>query len=360
MKRAHGLGMLGISIGVLLSLLNGCIEDPASEESLAAASEELSASDWSVSTEVGPDRQGAHYGGTVARLNGVTYMVHSGACDDCNQLWWTKLTSNGWTTDIQIPNQLAADRVSLAPFAGRIYMFHTGDSDTTAIWVSSFNPATEQWTPNYRLSYRSKETPAIIEFRGLLHVVGINPASPNKLWMATMDANERFSAQTELDKMSISRVSLAVHNQRLVLLRRASWGVRAVVSRYDGVSWTVDRAINRGDGTYIDSTEPSIVSHDGYVHLVYKSPGSNTLWWTTSVDGYFDWAPPVTLGTRTSYADPAIGLGGSGIVLTHTYKCPSGHACYAPHMLVTSQYTSPPQSTGPGGIGIGPIDTIGP
>jgi hypothetical protein len=337
MKRARRLGMLGIPIGILCTLLTGCIEDQASEAALAASVAELSPSDWSASSTVGPTPQGAHYGGTVVRLNGVTYMVHSGGCDDCNQIWWTKLTPSGWTHNIKIPNQLAADRVSLAAYNGKIYMFHTGDSDTTAIWVSSFNPATEQWTPNYRLAYRSKETPAIIEYRGLLHVVGINTASPNRLWMATMDAAENFSAQTELDKMSISRVSLAVHNQRLVMVRRASWGVRAV-----------------------DSTEPSIASLGGYLHLVYKSPGSNTLWWTTSVDGYFDWVAPATLGTRTSYADPAIGNGGAGLVLTHTYKCPSGHVCFSPHMLNQAQYTPPPESTGPGGIDIGPIDTVGP
>lgn len=285
-------------------------------------------------------------------------MVHSGDCDDCHALWWTKLGPNGWTNDVQIPNQLAADKVSLAAFNGYLYMVHTGDSDTNAVWVSRFNPATEQWSPNYKIAYRSRETPAIMAYRGRLYMVGINTSAPYTLWMATLDTSDNLSAQTLLNQWSTTRASLAVYNGRLYIAHRHQASNLIVYNYYDGANWEWNRPIPVGDGTSLEGPVPVIASHDGFLHLVVKRPGSNALWWTT-FDGT-TWATPATLGTMTSYAYPGLGNGGTGLVLSLTRRCPSGHVCYAKNMLLTSQYRSPPSSGGGFEFELGPIDTLAP
>jgi len=359
MIRSNGVGTRRVLQMIALVMLAGCdLEPDEVEESVAYDAEALSVSSWSAQTTVGSDYQGGHYGGAIATLNGVTYMVHSGDCDDCNELWWTKLTSNGWMNDVRIPSQLASDKVSLAAFNGYVYMVHTGDSDTTAIWVSRFDPRTEQWTPNYRLSYRSKETPAIAAYNGRLYMIGNTTSGTYQMWMVTMDTSENFSAQTMLSQWSTSRASLAVFNGRLYTAHRHQSSNTIVYNYFNGSSWEWNRMIPVGDGTNLEGPVPVIASLDGSLHLIVKRPGSSALWWTT-YDGS-TWASPVTLNTWSSYAHPGLGNGGSGLVLVTNYRCPSGNVCWAKNLLYTSQFTSPTRGLEWQLAPIGSVGTLAP
>ena len=158
----------------------------------------LQVSNWSPTWSPG----NAYLGGQIATLNGTTYMVRSGGFGSSNSrdLYWSKLTSAGWTPGVPIPNQRSAYKVSLAAFNGFLYMVHSGDSDVEAVWISKFDPDTETWSPNYMLSYRSYAgPPAIAAFDNRLHFIGTTREDPDEImpsyqmWTATMTADEEFT-----------------------------------------------------------------------------------------------------------------------------------------------------------------------
>jgi hypothetical protein len=347
----------------LMSLVLGlafsaCLDDP---EDLGETTSELSVTNWSPKELVGADVQQAYRSAQVAAVNGVTYMVHSGRCGawscggagPANDLWWTKLTPNGWTNDIKIPSQKASHKVSLAGFNGKLYMLHSGDSDTTAVWISSFNTSTEQWSTNYKLGFTSKGgPPAIAAFNGKLHLVGSNP-SDNRLWAASMSTSEVFTNAVTLNQWSASRSSLAVFQNRLFVAHRDLMSATIVYSSSaDGTNWNAYQLIPGGANSgWLEGLEPVIAAHDGYLHLVHRRPGSSSVFWT-----YFNgssWPTEVTIGTLASSYDPSLANGGSGLVLVSTTDS-VWNGIIETRTLYTSQYTSPflPPDPGPCCIGV--------
>lgn len=341
------------------SLVAGCAADatlePTSDVSepdtlVGSTSSALSTFDWSPSVNVGPDAQAAWYGGAMATLNGVTYMVHSGDSSPEN-LWWTRLDGGQFAVDTQIPNQYASQKVSLAAFNGYLYLFHNGQSDTTAIWVSRFDPATQTWTQNFKLPFTSKYTPAIAAYGGRLRMVGTSP-STNQVWTATLDASETLSPQSYVPNVySASRLSAAVFANRFYVAHRSSSTTNLAITRFDGTTWALPSVITPGGGAALQGYEAQIAAHDGYLHLVHTRPGSLSVYWTY-LNGT-SWAPEVTLGTRYSTTPPSLAQGGTGLVLSTTFNYqPSGQALS--RRLMFSQYTSP-RTSGPILVDPGPI-----
>jgi len=278
---------------------------------------------WTNPDRVGSDLQQAFYGGAVGTIGNVTYMVHSGALSQYN-LWWTKLTSSGWLPYTQIPNQLSNARVTLAAYNNQLYMLHGGSNDdSTDVWLSKFNPTTQTWSTNIKLSYTTAPrcVPAIVAYNGLLYIVGVTPHS-NQLWMATMNAGEVFSVATPLGgQYSSSAVSLAVFQNRIYMAHRAGTTTSVVYNSFDG-AWGLDRTIYAGNGAPIQAYEPSLAVYDGYLHLVHVTPYSipnyspGYVMWT-----YFDgtsWVAETSANRVTSSIDPRLTLGSSGLVMVTT------------------------------------------
>jgi hypothetical protein len=301
-----------------LFVLGACMADVDDPE-LGEATSELRTSDWTMKGWVGSDMQQGYYGGAVATLNGVTYMVHSGA-NSPGDLWWTKLGPNGWQDDILIPNQQASSRVSLAAYNGELFLFHSGsDASSNQVWMSSFDVATQTWVPNDRLTYTSKGTPAICAYNNHLYVVGVTP-STNQLWMGTMNASHAFTPEQPLSaQYSASPVSLAAYQNKLYMAHRAGTTFSVVYNSYDGVSWGLDHTILDATGAPIRAIEPAIAAHDGYLHLVHIQIGASPayVYWT-----YFDgttWSLETTINSMTSQTqDPRITEGGTGLVMLTT------------------------------------------
>lgn len=330
--RTHALLVLSLC-GAACAPLDG--DDAAVGE----ISEELRTSDWSAAGFVGSDVQQGCLGGQVAMLNGTTYMVHSGTCgeDDYEyNLWWTKLTPSGWTNDIQIPNQMSSRKVSLAAFNGYLYMLHSGVANPNDVWMSRFNPATQQWSPNTKLAYQSADSAAIVAFNGRLQIVGINPAN-GQLWMASMSTAEVFTSAVLLaGQFSGSAPSLAVYAGRIYMAHRAATTSSIVYNSYDGAHWGTEQIVPAGFlGGSITGAAPSIAAHDGYLHLVHTFyEGGGYVYWT-----YFDgavWSSEVTLGVLVTYTLPSLTEGGIGLVLITTYT--NGALT---RYLQSSQYQTP-------------------
>jgi hypothetical protein len=311
---------LNLALVLLFTACVGVDDDPAESEDTSG----LSTQYWTNPAVVGSDSQQAFYGGAVGTLNNVTYMVHSGATSQYN-LWWTKLTSSGWVPDTQIPYQLSNARVTLAAYNGFLYMLHGGSDDSsTDVWLSKFNPSTQTWSTNIKLSYATavRCVPAIVAYNGLLYIVGVTPHT-NQLWMATMNASETFSVATPLGgQYSSSAVSLAVFQNRIYMAHRAGTTTSVVYNSFDGTSWGLDHTIYAGNGAPIQAYEPSIAVYDGYLHLVHVTPYSvpnyspGYVMWT-----YFDgasWVAETSVNRVTSSIDPRLTLGSSGLVMVTT------------------------------------------
>ena len=303
-----------------LSLLSACATDVApadvGDEAVGETTSALLTSNWSALPSVGSPVQSAWRGGAMATLSGTTYLVHSGGSPDATNLYWSKLTASGWTTNLLIPNQFANSQVSLAAFGNSLYLFHSGKSDSTAVWVSRFNPATETWSTNFKIAHTSRGTPAITAYRGSLYVVGIRP-SDSRMWMATMSASEVFSGQTILPGVSTSRGAIAVHGGELYLVRRAGSSTSIVYDTFNGARWSGERYLPAGPGgAPLQASEVSLAPQGNDLHLVHRRPDSNTVWWTYTVGS--SWAPEVTLGSLASVTVPTIATDAAGIVLVTT------------------------------------------
>ena len=298
----------------------------------------LLVSSWSPTWSPSVSHDEAYLGGQIATLNGTTYVVRSDRCGawscsgDFEDLFWSKLTPAGWTLGERIPNQRSGRKVSLAAFNGFIYMVRTDESDDRAVWLSKFDPVTETWlqNTNYLLSYRTfAGPPAIAAFDNKLHFVGTTgedeAMEAYQMWAATMTAGEMFTpARAIANHYSASRPTVAVYDNKLYVAHRAGetgdiqYGYRLPGSN---IGWRAPKYIRSGPltaplGPPFRSIEPAFAAVEGYLHLVFRTPESNHVWWS-----YFDtctWATPVTLGTRQTTTGPSLTQGGPGLLLATT------------------------------------------
>ncbi|MEZ4362078.1 MAG: hypothetical protein R3B48_17960 [Kofleriaceae bacterium] len=328
MKSLHGV--LASSALCALSLLASCVDLSGEDElELATADQSLSVSSWSAPQATTQSYRSAQ----VAMLGGVVYKVESGRCGvwtcgdsgEADELWWSKQNTDGtWTPKQRISGQYSGYRVSLAPFNGYLYMVHSGyGSGAANVWLTRFNPATQTWSTNLQLSYRSKGgPPAIAAFNNRLYFAGVDPTN-DRVWTASMSTGEVFSASSLLaTDISTSRVSLAVMGSktiptRLYLAHRHGISTNVVVAKFDGVSWAPWQYVFAGPtGEALQSNEPVIAGADGYLHMVFKRPDSNYVWWT-----YYNgssWPTAITLNNLTTTYDPSIGTTSRGVTVATT------------------------------------------
>ena len=281
-------------------------------------------------------------------------MVHSGTRHhgydtDTSELWWTKLTSMGWANDIRVPNQNSKRRVSLAAFNGSLYMFHSGNATVNEVWMSRFNPSTEQWSANTRLAFTSDAAPAIASFNGVLQIVGVTPTT-SQLFTVTMSPSEVFSAPAVIaNQTSTGPVSLAPFGGRLVMARGTPGGLS--INSFDGTAWSTDTAIAA------NATEGSLATYDGILHLVFSRHLTSDPYiadWSAVYWTYFNgvsWPAPITVGTQQTSFQPriaSIGTTKTAALMMLTGGNDGGVAGfpipvrYETHPLWTSTYRSPP------------------
>jgi len=263
-------------------------------------------------------------GAQVASLNGVTYVVTVGSCGsadcypfahDTTQLRWWKIVNGVATGGGDISNQSANSKVSLAAFNGYLYMLHTGSDNSSATYMSRFNPNNESWDQRPINFTSFGGPPAIVAFNNKLYLIGIT-SFPYDMWYATMDTAGNFTPQTFIPGHdSASRPSATVAFNKLWFAHR--WGQTGdiVYGTFDGTTWSganhIYGGVNNGP---IQGLEPVIASDGGILRLVHRKPNDSFLW-QQSFNGC-NWATTETsLGSQQSSLEPSMASGGPGVVL---------------------------------------------
>jgi hypothetical protein len=260
-------------------------------------------------------------GGELAMLDGATYLVRSDRCDawscwsTARALYWRKRTAAGWGRAIAIPGRRTSERVSLAAFDERLYMMHSERDETSgamSLWLSTFEPRAEAWSEPARLPYATfAGPPAMAAFGDELHIVGIDEDC--QMWTASIARDgARSPARLIPAHSSCSRPSLAVLGDRLYAVHRAgATGEIQITHRELGsdISWSTDRPIVDGPGRPpLRSIEPVLAAADGRLHLVFRTPESDQLWWTSFDGGR--WATVQPLAWQTT-SMPSLAAGAS-------------------------------------------------
>ena len=109
---------------------------------------------------------------------------------------------------------------------------------------------------------------------------------------------------------------------RLYLAHRHGISTNVVVAKFDGVTWAPWQYVFAGPtGEALQSNEPVIAGADGYLHMVFKRPDSNYVWWT-----YYNgssWPTAITLNNLTTTYDPSIGTTSRGVTVTRKKRVPT-------------------------------------
>jgi hypothetical protein len=303
--------LLAAALG--LAGLGGCVElgdEPVEAPATSETAQALSPFNWTSSSVV----DNGVWWPQLVTFGSRVFMVHSSP--GYVMKWRERFGTNVWGPATAIPGQDTTYRVSLASFNGFVYMLRTDRATPTRLWLSRFDPATNAWSAAYQLAFTSYGgPPAMVAYNGALQLIGVDPSS-KKLWRATMNSSETFSAAVPMDgHYSNSRVSAAVSGCRLYIAHRGGATSTVVYNAFNGSSWDFDRTIPAGPGgAAIQDDEPVIAERSGYLHLLFVPYGSaidSKIQWT-SFDGS-SWAPAVQLNQPTTYG-PSLTTGGSGLV----------------------------------------------
>jgi hypothetical protein len=218
-------------------------------------------------------------------------MVLPGVSHD---LYWQRCdSSRTCTSPKRVPGQLSMGRVNLATFNGYAYMVHQGDSDSTAVWFSRFDPNSNTWTTNVKLSFTTfGGAPALAAYNNRLYIAGSRKLQVQRngttvdtypLWYASMGTDEVFSWTAGIaGEESASPPSLAVLDNVLYVAHR--WGQTSqIVLQTMGTSgvWSAVRHIPAGpNNASIEGDDVQIAAVNGYLHLVHHRWSGSQTWWT--------------------------------------------------------------------------------
>ncbi|MEP6862173.1 MAG: hypothetical protein ABJE66_16230 [Deltaproteobacteria bacterium] len=337
--------------------LTACVLDGADDpEVLGEADSNLSSASW---TSPGWKLEDLGASPAMTIINGAELYVFpwedgsSVLPGVSHDLYWVRCDSGGGcTSPKRVPDQESLGRVNLATFNGKAYMVHQGDSDSTAVWFSRFDPYAGTWTSNVKLSFATfGGAPALAVFNNRLYIAGSlkrivtrnNVATATyPLWYATMDANETFSATATIaGEESASPPSLAALDNRLYVAHR--WGQTSqIVIQSTGLTgpWSAVQHIPAGpSNASIEGDDVQIAAVNGYLHLVHHRWSGNQTWWTYN-RGCDAFAPEISVpsynfGTKSSMQTGFGGLKLNGMV-------DSGLWPYTHNNWYQSKFNAPP------------------
>ncbi len=213
-----------------------------------------------------------------------------------------------WTPNVTIPDQQSKDSPALAEYGGLLHLVHQGESSND-LWHSWHDGAS--WRPNERIpDQKSKAPPALAAFGGLLHVVHQGD-SENQLWHSTWNG-QRWSANVKIPgEKAHSPAAMAEFGGRLHLLHNGDGSNRLYHLVWDGQQWAVLMQVP----DQLSKGAPALAVHGGLLHLVHQGDSENQLWHST-FDGS-SWTPNVKVPDQLSKSAPALAVANGLLQLAH-------------------------------------------
>ena len=213
-----------------------------------------------------------------------------------------------WTPNVPIPDQQSKDSPALAEFGGLLHLVHPGESSND-LWHSWYDGAV--WRPNERIpEQRSKGASALAAYGGLLHVVHQGD-SENQLWHSTWDG-QRWSVNAKIPgEKAHSPVAMAEFGGLLHMVHNGDSSNRLYHLTWDGQSWTQLMQIP----DQLSKGAPAVAVYGGLLHMVHQGDSENQLWHST-FDGA-TWTPNVKIPGQLSKSAPALAAANGLLQVTH-------------------------------------------
>jgi hypothetical protein len=244
----------------------------------------------------------------LAVLNGRLILVHRGAGNSDQQLWWTEFDPDkGWSEDRVFPAHSSAAGPALAVYGGKLHCVHRGSGNDSKLWHTTFDSSTNRWSDDTPLpAHSSSVGPALAAYGGKLHCVHRGSGNDSKLWHTTFDSStNRWSDDTPLPTHSTaSNPAVAVYGGKLHLVHRGSGN--------DVNLWhaTFDSSTNRWSGdtplpAHSSLEGPALAVFGNQLYCIHRGHGSGdqNLWWSFYTSS--GWSTDTRFPGHTSGAGPS-------------------------------------------------------
>lgn len=203
----------------------------------------------------------SQYGDLVLSDSAEERLERAGVRDDSNEIRHSEF-DGGWKPPVLIPDQTTKDSPAMSEFAGLLHMVHLGNR-SNRIWHTTFNGS--RWTTNIDIpDQTSKAPPALATFGGRLHMVHLGNSS-NQIWHSTFDGTRWTPNVRVPDQTSKAPPALATFGGRLYMVHVGSFSSQLWLSTLNGRTWSPNVKI---PGHYSNSA-PALAPLGNRLHIVY-------------------------------------------------------------------------------------------
>ena len=181
-----------------------------------------------------------------------------------------------WTSNNRIPNQKSKNSPALAEFRGELHLCHAGDSSND-IWHTVLSE--DKWTTNQRIrDQKSKAPSALASFQDRLHITHLGDSS-NRIWHSSFDGNRWTENEPIEGELSQAAPAMAVFADRLHLLHIGNSSHKIYHLEFDGQHWQ-RRADNEGLENQRSKGSVALAVFNDELHMMHQGDTSNQLWHT--------------------------------------------------------------------------------
>jgi len=216
----------------------------------------------------------------LAQHGDSLYCVHRG-CDNDDQLWWTKYSTNdGWSDDTVFPKHHTELNPSLVEFENTLYCFHRGTGGDHALYYCTFNSGGNTWNDDKKIavggeSFYSDTGCAVAVFGGELHLVyQVRPTNDfkhlifhDKAWRINTHHPEGLTGDTP---------ALVAYQNKLLMVHCAQPGdntQQMYYATYDGTKWSNDDKVPGTSSKY----GPGLAVFGDKVFMAHRGHGGDEL-----------------------------------------------------------------------------------
>lgn len=224
------------------------------------------------------------------------------------QVFWSSFDNSTWAPAQQVPGADTSSGVSLAAFAGKLYMAWQGESGDSGIYYTAFDGA--NWAPKQQVkSIASSGGPRLAVLGGSLYMAWKNAEGDQRIFWTKFDGSSWKVQQQIRGAATSDAPALAVLNNVLYASWKGTYGDSSIwYSSFNGTNWTVQTQIHG----VIANEGPSLTAFNNHLLAIWKSNFKDQTLSYSTFDGKTWAAQKQGPGVASSVS---AGLGGFGTSL---------------------------------------------